>query len=231
MAICEKCFKNFNATLSHCPYCKTVVRERVKNFSFSEVLVDHEALQVAEEKKQLRKTFLALRNEMTKKQVKSKTKAIHKHLFNTEAYQQAKTIFIYLSANSELDTTNIIRRAWKDKKNVALPRVSGRHQMDFIAVHDLKNLETSAFGIQEPLFDEAHKMESDAQTLVIVPGLVFDKNHYRVGYGGGFYDSFLKEATVYKTVALCYQFQVIERVPTSTFDVPVDCILTEKGEE
>ena len=78
-------------------------------------------------------------------------------------------------------------------------------------------------GIPEPIADEP--VAHDETALVLMPGLVFDKAGHRIGYGGGFYDRFLSREPDHPTVALCYDFQVMEKIETESFDIPVDVVL------
>ena len=109
-----------------------------------------------------------------------------------------------------------------DGKKVAVPKVYG-DTMRFIYLDDLSQVEKSDMGIPEPVADAP--VADDKTALVLMPGLAFTKQGDRMGYGGGFYDRFLKEEPNHPTVALCYDFQMVESLPTEEFDVPVDTVL------
>ena len=95
--------------------------------------------------------------------------------------------------------------------------------MKFIYLTDLNRVEKGYAGIPEPMDDEP--IADDPTALVLMPGLAFDREGHRIGYGGGFYDKFLAEEPNHPTVALCYQFQMLEKLETEEFDVPVDRVL------
>ena len=115
-----------------------------------------------------------------------------------------------------------MEQALKDGKRVALPKCDGR-EMRFIFLDDLSQVQKSPIGAPEPIADGP--VGDDETALVLVPGLAFDKNGYRVGYGGGYYDKFLSREPHHPTVALCYDFQVLEHLETEDFDIPVDLVL------
>ena len=134
------------------------------------------------------------------------------------------------------DTLPIIQNAIGAGKNVAVPRIYIEDEnkvMYFYRINNLDELMPGFYGIPEP--DESHTIPYEPKdALVIVPGLVFDKNMYRIGYGGGFYDKYLSEQgrKNYKKLAVAFDFQVLkeEYIETDANDIPVDMIITEKTE-
>lgn len=143
-------------------------------------------------------------------------------LLSTEQYRRAKTVYGYLPYNQEVRTVPILERAMRDGKRVAVPKVYG-DEMRFIYLEDLTQVEKSSMGIPEPVADGP--VADDPEALVLMPGLVFDKQGNRIGYGGGFYDKFLEKEPNHPTVALCYEFQMVEQLQTQEHDVPVDLVL------
>ena len=115
----------------------------------------------------------------------------------------------------------------KDGKRVAVPKVFG-DEMVFIYLDDLSRIEKGYCGIPEPI--ENGPVADDPTALVLMPGLAFDPQGHRIGYGGGFYDKFLAAEPNHPTLALCYDFQMIDHLDTEEFDVPVDCVLWVKSE-
>ena len=114
-------------------------------------------------------------------------------------------------------------------KNLFLPRVvKDQTHFDYYLVKDLKNLTTGTFGIPEPA--GGHPADWAELDLVLVPGLAFDPKGNRLGYGKGYYDQalpLLKKTTL--TIGLAYSFQILDHVPASGQDIPVQGLLTEKG--
>ena len=95
--------------------------------------------------------------------------------------------------------------------------------MRFIWIEDLTQVEKSSFGIPEPIADTP--VADDKTALVLMPGMAFDPQGRRIGYGGGYYDKFLAAEPDHPTVALCFDFQMVEQLPVEEFDVPVELVL------
>ena len=159
---------------------------------------------------------------MTPAQIEEKSRVLGEKFAQTELYRQAKTLYGYLPYNQEVRTVPILEQAVRDGKQVAVPKVYGE-EMKFHYMADLSRVETGYAGIPEPMGDEP--VAEDPAALVLMPGLAFDKEGRRIGYGGGFYDKFLAGEPGHPTVALCYDFQVLPRLETEEFDVPVDLVL------
>ncbi|WP_433568285.1 5-formyltetrahydrofolate cyclo-ligase [Tractidigestivibacter sp.] len=153
-----------------------------------------QSAQVALSKRQLRKLLRRLRSSLApESREKADTKIADVVLAQPE-WRSAKTIFSYLSFGAEVDTRRLIEQAWQDGKAVALPRVvPNTRDMRWFAVTSFDGLETSSMGVDEPPIDPTRELDpsQDPTALALVPGLAFDGNGYRVGYGGGFYDTFL----------------------------------------
>jgi 5-formyltetrahydrofolate cyclo-ligase len=116
----------------------------------------------------------------------------------------------------------MLEQAIADGKRVAVPKVYGE-EMRFIYLDDLSAVEKGYAGIPEPIAD--YPIAQDETALVLMPGLAFDPEGHRIGYGGGFYDKFLAQEPGHPTVALCYDFQMLPELKTEEFDVPVDLVL------
>lgn len=142
-------------------------------------------------------------------------------LFASEAYQNAATIYGYLSYNQEVRTLPILEQALRDGKRVAVPKIYG-DDMRFIYMTDLSKVEKGYGGIPEPVADAP--VAQDKTALVLMPGLAFTKNGERMGYGGGYYDRFLAQEPNHPTLALCYDFQIMDCLPTEEYDIPVDIV-------
>lgn len=159
---------------------------------------------------------------MTPQQIEEKSRLLARKFLSCEAYRNAKTIYGYLPYNQEVRTTAMLAQALKDGKQVAVPKVYGE-EMRFIVLEDLSKVEKGYAGIPEPIADGPVAEDPDA--LVLMPGLAFDAQGHRIGYGGGFYDKFLAAEPNHPTVALCYDFQLLDQLETEEFDVPVDLVL------
>jgi len=116
----------------------------------------------------------------------------------------------------------MLLKALEDGKRVAVPKVYGE-EMRFIYITDMAQTAPGYAGIPEPIADGP--VADDPEALVLMPGLAFDPEGHRIGYGGGFYDRFLAAEPNHPTLALCYDFQMLPRLDTEEFDIPVDCVL------
>lgn len=174
------------------------------------------------DKKELRAMIRAKKRAMTEEQIETASRRLGEMFAACDAYRQAKTIYGYLPYNQEVRTIPMLERALAEGKRVAVPKVFG-DQMKFIYMTDFSRVEKGYAGIPEPIDDE--QVANDPTALVLMPGLAFDRDGHRIGYGGGFYDKFLAEEPDHPTVALCYDFQMLPQLETEEFDVPVDCVL------
>ena len=116
----------------------------------------------------------------------------------------------------------MLQRALDEGKRVAVPKVYGE-EMRFIYLEDLTQVSKGYAGIPEPIADAP--VAEDKRALVLMPGLAFDPQGHRIGYGGGFYDRFLAQEPDHPTLALCYEFQMQAHLDTEEFDIPVDTVL------
>lgn len=174
------------------------------------------------DKTQLRKQIREQKRAMTIEQIEQASAKLAELFFASDMYQQAKTVYGYLPYNQEVRTVPMLQKALDDGKKVAVPKVCG-DVMKFIYLDDLSQVEKGYAGIPEPIADEP--IADDPTALVLMPGLAFDPEGHRIGYGGGFYDKFLASEPNHPTLALCYEFQVLPTLETEAFDVPVDSVL------
>lgn len=149
-----------------------------------------------------------------------------KRLIELNEFQAANTILVYMSYNGEMMTDYIIDEAKRQKKLVAVPTVLGE-EMEFFAFCSKEELVPDKHGILEPIPNDQTKIEGN-QALIIMPGVAFDEQKNRVGYGGGFYDRYLEKHPNLKKIAIAYEFQVMDSVPAEEFDQRLDCIITEE---
>ncbi|KXT63739.1 5-formyltetrahydrofolate cyclo-ligase [Streptococcus sp. DD04] len=160
-------------------------------------------------KKELRQTVL---NQMKKLSGKEKEQAdnwLTQRLLSSAAYQKAQVIATYLSMPHEVATLAFIKQAQLDGKRVLVPKTYGQGRMIFVD-YDESRLQKSSFGLLEPMSEEAvEKTEID---LIHVPGVVFNSQGFRIGYGGGYYDRYLDdyEGTSVSTI---YQVQQADFTP------------------
>ncbi len=159
---------------------------------------------------------------MTTREIEDKSRALGALFAQSQAYKAAKAIYGYLPYNQEVRTVPMLEQALKDGKKVAVPKCYG-DEMRFIWMEDLSQVAPGYAGIPEPVADGP--VADDEMALVLMPGLAFDPQGHRIGYGGGFYDRFLAEEPNHPKVALCYDFQVLPHLETEEYDIPVDLVL------
>ena len=172
------------------------------------------------DKKTLRAEIRAKKRAMTAQEIEEKSAALAKAFYETAEYKNAKTIYGYLPYNQEVRTTQMLAHAMADGKQVAVPKVYG-DEMKFILLSD--QVAKGYAGIPEPIADGP--VAADPTALVLMPGLAFDPEGHRLGYGGGFYDKFLAAEPDHPTLALCYDFQMLPHLDTESYDIPVDRVL------
>ena len=174
------------------------------------------------DKKELRSYIRQQKRAMTQEQIQEASARLAELLYQTPEYRAAKTIYFYLPYNQEVRTVPMVEQAWADGKQVAVPKVYD-DEMRFIYLTDMSQVDKGYSGIPEPIADAP--VANDPEALVLMPGLAFDKEGHRIGYGGGFYDKFLAAEPHHPTVALCYAFQMVEQIPVDDYDIPVDRVL------
>lgn len=173
-------------------------------------------------KQELRAQIRAKKRAMTEEEIVAKSGALGKLFAASEAYKNAKSIYGYLPYNQEVRTVAMLEQAMADGKRVAVPKCYG-DEMKFLWMEDLSKVEKGYANIPEPIADEP--VADDETALVLMPGLAFDPQGHRIGYGGGFYDKFLASEPGHPTLALCYDFQMLPHLETEEFDIPVDTVL------
>ncbi len=128
-----------------------------------------------------------------------------------------------------MDTFPLIRQAWEQGKRVTVPCADFiEKKMTFHQINDFTNLEERAFGLKEPDPKKSPLVPVKELDLIIVPGLAFDQEGARLGFGGGFYDRFLPKVRA-KTIALAFSCQLVSVVPTEEHDQKVDHIISPEG--
>lgn len=180
------------------------------------------------DKQALRRIIREQKRAMSPEEITRQSRELAARLCAHPAYRHSAAIYGYLSYNQEVQTLPILRKALQDGKRVAVPKVLG-DTMAFLWLDDLNAVAKGYCGIPEPI---ANGPIADCpQALVLMPGLAFDREGHRLGYGGGFYDRFLEQEPNHPTLALCFDFQLLPEVVTDSHDIPVDYVISTKDEE
>lgn len=181
-----------------------------------------------ETKEEIREKYRKIRAQIPSETRKHADSQIAERLFNRPEYRDARIIYCYMSFKDEADTASIIDESFRLGKQVALPRVSGKRKMEFFFISGQKDLVTGFMGIKEPAGYCLEASAPSEDALVLLPGLAFDRSGARLGYGGGFYDTYLAKHAGCKKAALAYSAQIAPEIPTESVDVKTDMIITEK---
>ncbi|MFH0796190.1 MAG: 5-formyltetrahydrofolate cyclo-ligase [Candidatus Omnitrophota bacterium] len=183
-----------------------------------------------EKKMKIRQTIRAKREALSPEEVNSRSERIKKCFLRDPDFQEAQTIVLYVSFRNEVDTLPLIKEALVLRKKVCLPRTNVRDRsLTFYHIQNLDDLTPGHFGILEPK-KNCPVLPPPEIELVVMPGIAFDEGGGRIGFGGGYYDRFLRQVPAQiKKIALAYEFQVIkDRIPILAKDAKVDKIITEE---
>lgn len=175
----------------------------------------------------LREAILKARNSLSKDILVSMSEMIQARVLGMDEFISAKTVGGYHPLGSEVSTLNLLSSALQTGKRVALPRVEDETRMVFAEIRDLENdLEAGRYKIMEP---RERCPRVDNLDILLLPGVAWDLEGYRLGYGKGYYDRYLASthASV-KRVGLAYDFQVLESMQHGSDDLRVDMIVTER---
>lgn len=179
------------------------------------------------EKNKTRKKIIKIRESVGGKAVNSNSRKILKKLFQTAEFCQAKKVMFYSSFGNEVSTEKMIEKSLKLKKRVFLPKIL-KGKIVPVQIDNPKELVLGKFGILEPSgMMKRRRVPSDLD-VIIVPGVAFDKNCNRIGFGKGYFDRFLKTQKAIK-IGIAHGFQIIKQIPVEKFDVPADLVITEKN--
>ncbi len=184
-------------------------------------------IEVNIEKNRLREQFKGLRKSILNFDKVQKDNKIAQNLFSIREFGAAKNFLCYISKATEIDTEYIIEKLLKTDKIVAAPRMrDSEGNMDFYIVSSLEDTEKCTFGIREPIAKKCKILSDFLDSVCIIPALAFDKKGYRLGYGKGCYDRFLKDFGGLK-IGLCYENCLVDKLPKGEFDIAADIVVTE----
>lgn len=151
---------------------------------------------------------------------------IASRLYDDNDWKQANIIGITVSKQPEVDTYQIIRKAWEEGKQVVVPKCYPKEKkLSFRVLTRFAQLESVFFGLYEPIVDITPEVDPSQIDLLIVPGLAFTREGYRLGFGGGYYDRFLLNFTG-RTLSLAFKEQMIPEFQFEEHDIPVSKIIS-----
>lgn len=180
-------------------------------------------------KTEIRREMLQKRNRLSAIEQKIYSEKISERILKSSQYCKCKNLCIYQAFRNEVSCDKIMRQALQDDKAVFVPVTDFRNKtMEFYQITEYTKWKAGAYGIMEPVFDDNTTVLKNA-ALILMPGLVFDRDKHRIGYGGGYYDKYLAGHIGHTTIALCYHFQIVkEHLPFDKYDVLPDYIATDE---
>jgi 5-formyltetrahydrofolate cyclo-ligase len=181
-------------------------------------------------KQVLRRELQRMRDSIPSDEKKGLDRLIQDHVLHWEGYRSATTLFCYVSFRSEVDTIPIITESIRQGKIVTVPRINlDTGNMYALIVKDTDtSLQEGAYGILEPV-QSCQELDYQCLELIVAPGLAFTLTGERLGYGGGYYDRFLKIYSHATICALTYDRMMLDEIPIKDHDIPVDYVITESG--
>ncbi|MDR1952298.1 MAG: 5-formyltetrahydrofolate cyclo-ligase [Elusimicrobiota bacterium] len=181
-------------------------------------------------KEKIRSEFLRLRNSLSKDFILESSAEIFAKAQSLENYKSAKTVMFYLSCGSEVFTDDMIKAALKSGRRVAVPAITNleKSEMEAVEISKIQDADKIILGIRQPDIKNAVKISKDEIDFIAAPGLVFDIMGFRIGYGKGFFDRWLREVDKNKTVGLAYDFQIIDKICRDENDKCVGNVISEK---
>ena len=178
------------------------------------------------DKKTLREKYIKIRKDIKNKEEKSEL--IKENLKKLDDYNKAKKVGIYYSMENEVDTKPIIKDLIGRKKEVYLPKVIGEN-MTFIKINSIDfDKEKTDFGVIEPIYESKNELKGNLD-IIIIPGICFDIDKNRVGFGKGFYDKYLENRNI-KKISICFDKQLLinDKIQINKNDIKMDIVITEK---
>jgi len=182
------------------------------------------------EKRKVRFEFLNLRDRIEPALASAFSSVIFAKVKRLPVYEEAKTVMFYLSYGSEVITDSMINSALSEGKIVAVPAIEnpGDGSMCAVKISKIADAYQSVYGIRQPEIDKDELIGKKDIDLIFVPGIAFDLQGYRAGYGKGYFDRWLEGISPLKTIGIAYDFQITDKVPVGKYDLPVGTIITEK---
>jgi len=182
-------------------------------------------------KVKLRRYALALRRSLTQKEIQEKSEKIWQNLFNLPLFARAGVVLFYIALPDEVQTHKMIETTLRMGRRVAVPVVDpgARKIIPFEIKSPQAELIPGPFGVLQPKEKDRYSISVEEIDLVIVPGVAFDPQGRRLGFGAGFYDRFLHKLPFHtKFIALTFECQLMDEIPCEEHDITVDYVITEK---
>ncbi len=199
---------------------------------------EHRDSGLLSDKFSIRRYVLLRRDFISEEIKKDKDGKIRETLFGFSEFKTSHKILLYASFRSEVDTIDLIKYCIANGKVTVLPKVDKqRKEIMLYEIRDINELVPGYLGIPEPNVSEDRRMNIEDIDLIVVPGVAFDEHCNRLGYGKGFYDKLLMRVKGYikaqgsrvkGVIAIAYEEQIVELIPSELHDIRMDKIITDK---
>jgi len=177
---------------------------------------------ILEEKKHMRSAIIKQRDALDSGFKKEYDTWICTQLAEIIANKKCTVVHAYLPMGNEIDIKPLLEKLLSKNITVVVPKTLRQRELQHLVLHSLNELESGIYDTSHPVKTTEYLGAFD---LIIVPGLAFDNQNYRLGYGGGYYDNFLDQHPDALTIGICFPFQKVASVPIEANDVRLDSIL------
>lgn len=184
-------------------------------------------MSILTDKNKIRKKILSQRDNLILPERITKSLIIEKSLLNIVLSNKVQSILSYIHTKSEVETNYFHEQILGQGLSLAIPKVKGK-ELKFFSISNLdKDIEPGYYGINEPK-ESLEEWQKKGEEWIIIPGVVFDQNGNRLGYGKGFYDRFLRNHSHLIKVGLAFECQLIKKIPVENHEEKIDFVITEK---
>lgn len=177
-------------------------------------------------KKDLRKRLRIVSDSLSEYYKQEAGRAIAENVTELPLFKESKSLFIYVSTKSEPDTYAIIEEAFKQNKDVYVPKCLPENRMQAVRINSFDELHEGAFGIPEPADSDAPS--PDSFDIAVIPCVSVWTDGRRLGHGAGYYDRFFEDRKAVK-ICLCFEKLLCGEIPVSEHDIYMDYVITEES--
>lgn len=178
-----------------------------------------------QQKKALRQEVIARRDALSQPGRDEASRLIRTRLLSLPVVQAAGSLFVFISYASEVDTHPLINDLLEAGRRIAVPKIVDKTTMLSVPMQDWQDLQPDRMGILTPTSDSHDPGPFD---VAVTPGVAFTEAGDRLGYGRGYYDRWFASHDVDTRIAICFEEQIVDSLPTDDYDLPVDLIVTER---
>lgn len=178
-------------------------------------------------KRMMRERTLRALRRMDERTYIERSDAIIENVVASSLLRGVDSVGLTIGRFPEVETKRWIERLWQEGMTVAVPKCeTSDRSMDFRVIESWDDVEVVYLDLEEPIVERTVSIEKEAIDVLIVPGVVYDEQGYRIGFGGGYYDRYLTDFSN-ETISLAFEEQIVDEVPKEQHDVPVDWIVSD----